>query len=145
MKKGHESQYFGTKQLKQCAICPIKGLFPEVCRIHQKQMRLDKQSMFSLGEKASGRWVKVVTVGAGIGFAGAIAGLSVVPAFGMKTILGHSLGYRIMGIGTIAGGSTKVIIEMKRKDTCTINKNLKKPKPRLGLRNRYLKLPYSLS
>ncbi len=126
----------------QCIICPTGGSFPEICEIHQKQVfeSLVNKSDFT---KAKGRgWAFKIALGAGVGFTGALAGLAVLPAFGAKAILGHLIGYQIAGGVTLAGAGTNVALHMHKKPQ-QFDHNGKKPGERF--RNKYYKLPYSLS
>ena len=54
-------------------------------------------------------------IGAGLGVTGAVAGMAVVPAFGMKALLGHVIAMKVAGGGGIVGAGTNVMIGMKKK------------------------------
>ena len=126
----------------QCAICPVRGLFPEVCRLHREQMMKRDIMDLSFTRKGWMCWGTKIAAGAGIGLAGAVAGLAVVPAFGAKAVLGHMIGYQIAGAATVAGAGTNFTVQMKNKK-CSIPK--RKYKSKLRLRKHINKLPYSLS
>ncbi len=142
MKKDHKVKKAEIDLVTQCAICPIKGLFPEVCKLHRNQLLKNSKMGISFAKKGWVCWGAKIAAGAGIGLAGAVGGLAVIPAFGAKAVLGHMIGYQIAGVATVAGAGTNFAIQMKNR-SCSTKKH--KQRPGVKSRNRYSKLPYSLS
>ena len=105
-----------------CTNCPVKGYSKEICKMHSKSIANSpdcpqkKCSLGSLGKKAF--W------GAGIGITGTIAGLAVLPAFGAKAILGHTLAAKLSGAGGAMGAGANVVRHKKK--NCQKSKKMKK-------------------
>ena len=126
----------------RCATCPIQGRFPEVCRLHQEQMMRKGLNGLLATNHGWVCWGMRIATGAGLGLAGAMAGLAVVPVFGAKAILGHMIGYQIAGAVSATGAGVNVAMKLKHKGPMP---NKKRIKSRSELRKRYARLPYTLS
>jgi hypothetical protein len=126
----------------QCAICPIKGLFPEVCKRHREQMLNKNSYNLSFVQNRWFSWGTKLATGAGVGLAGSVAGLAIIPAFGTKAVLGHIIGYKIVGAATATGAGVNISKQMK-KDAISLGK--KKIKSRFSSRKKFTRLPYTLS
>lgn len=111
-----------------CSNCSFRGYSREICKLHSKKT-LHGHSCS--GEKYSWKFFgKKAVIGAGIGVTGIFAGLAVLPAFGLKVILGHSLA-AMSGAGGAIGASTNVAIHHRKKSLTSVKKrkrNLLLPK-----------------
>ncbi|MCG8634109.1 MAG: hypothetical protein MI863_09795 [Desulfobacterales bacterium] len=124
-----------------CLTCPVKGLLPEVCTIHRKQMKGRSPGGYSLLES---KWTGIgvtLAAGAGMGLAGSVAVLAVAPALGAKAALGHMLGYQIAGAASATGAGIGAGIRLKKTEA---GAGRQKRVARTGLRNRYTRIPYTL-
>ena len=106
-----------------CSRCIFKGYSKELCTLHRKKVATDclcstlaECSWKSFGEKA--------VIGAGIGVAGIFAGLAVLPAFGLKAILGHTLAINLSGTGGALGAGANM--ELHRRHHCKTSRKKKK-------------------
>ena len=97
----------------QCTNCSFRGYSKEICKIHSKKaMNGQTCSVHECSWKSFG---KKAFIGAGIGVTGMFAGLAVLPALGLKAILGHSLAVTISGAGGAIGAGTNVAIHHRKK------------------------------
>jgi hypothetical protein len=110
----------------QCSTCSIRGYSNDICKLHYKTMSKEgcvhhtenqpqeECSWKSLGKKAA--------IGAGIGIAGTCAGLAVLPALGLKALLGHTLATTVSSAGGALGAGTNVAIHRRKKCSNVIKK-----------------------
>jgi len=117
----------------------LNGYSQEICRFHARS--LIKQGRGKEEECPMWEyWGKRAALGAGLGAGGVIAGLAVLPLFGMKAILGHLLAVKIAAAGGVAGMSTNMAMEWhsqaKSKGTPGANAAPKKRKILLPLMGR---------
>ena len=106
-----------------CRSCIFKGYSRELCTLHRKKIT-NGQSCAVEPECSWKYFGKKAFVGAGIGFAGMFAGLAVLPAFGMKAILGHTMAINLSGAGGALGAGANVVIH--RRPKCQSAKKKKK-------------------
>lgn len=96
-----------------CTHCSFRGYSKEICKLHSRKVMnghpcgVQECSWKSLGKKA--------VIGAGLGVTGIFAGLAVLPAFGLKAILGHSLAVTMSSAGGALGAGTNVVIHRRKK------------------------------
>ena len=126
----------------RCATCPLQGRFPEVCRIHRQQMIRKTSHGLSCSHNGWVCWGMRIATGAGVGLAGAVAGLAVVPVFGAKALLGHMIGYQIAGAASATGASVNVAMKIKHKEHGPTRRRVGH---RSDLRRRHARLPDTLS
>nr|MBF0220783.1 hypothetical protein [Desulfobulbaceae bacterium] len=67
---------------------------------------------------------KIAFWGAGIGITGTLAGLAVLPAFGAKALLGHTLAAKLSGAGGAMGAGANVV--RHKKNNCQKSQKMKK-------------------
>ncbi|VEN74113.1 magnetosome protein Mad7 [Candidatus Desulfarcum epimagneticum] len=143
MKKTHNEHTLAAAELgTQCAICPLRGLFPEVCKLHRAQMMKKNARGAPFVKNEWVCWGAKIVTGAGVGLAGAVAGMAVVPALGVKALLGHMIAYQIAGAASATGAGVNVVTHAKKR-TCETDSG--KPHRRIGLKRQYTRLPYTLS
>lgn len=97
----------------KCEECDIQGYSPQLCQLHQK-----RHSSTNGTEVTPPKWMafaKPALIGAGLGATGTLAGLAVLPALGMKALLGHALGLKIAGAGGACGAGTNTVIANRKK------------------------------
>jgi len=126
----------------RCAICPLQGRFPEVCRLHRQQMMRKRSHGLFFANNGWVCWGMRIATGAGVGLAGAVAGLAVVPVFGAKAVLGHMIGYQIAGAASATGAGVNVAMRMKHQGRGLGGRRIAH---RSELRRGYARLPDTLS
>jgi len=95
----------------KCLHCSLRGYSPDFCKFHHENVPpgLDDDENECLLF-----WSKKAAIGAGAGIAGMVAGMAVLPAFGMKAILGHFVAAKMTGVGGIVGAGTNVAANLKK-------------------------------
>ncbi len=118
----------------QCITCSIRGYSKEICKLHRQHMNKETcQHHEAAITPTSGKpqpcsWKSFglkAAIGAGLGVTGMFAGLAVLPVFGLKAILGHSLATTLSGAGGALGAGTNVALH-QRKQCSTDGKKKKK-------------------
>ena len=105
------------KPKSECDTCAIKGYSPDLCRMHLRHMAKGEKRCASQPESIPWRrWGRNAALGAGAGVVGTVAGMAVLPTFGMKALLGHLVSAKIAGVGGVAGAGANVAINYKDKD-----------------------------
>ena len=121
----------------ECDTCPIKGYSTEICKLHMKHMSNSpkKSSDDPSSETPECTWKvlgKKAAVGAGIGVVGSFAGLGILPALGLKAVLGHSLVSMSSACGALGAGTN---VAMHQRKKCL--PEVKKKKKNVLLPNRW--------
>lgn len=95
------------KKNRKCETCELKGYIPDFCRWHKKKItEIDiKNCRPQHFYKKIG---KTAVIGAGVGVMAATAGLAVVPAVGLKGIIGHALAAKLTAGSGAAGAGISV-------------------------------------
>lgn len=118
----------------QCSTCSIRGYSKEICKLHRKHMHKEicqhheTEAPLTSGKAMPCSWKSFglkAAIGAGLGVTGMFAGLAVLPVFGLKAILGHSLATTLSGAGGALGAGTNVALH-QRKQCSTDGKKKKK-------------------
>ena len=95
------------KKLK-CETCELKGDNPDFCRWHRKKIsEVDVKTCRP--QEFYKKVGKTAILGAGVGVVVATAGLAVVPAIGLKTVIGHALVAKLTAGGGAAGAGINVV------------------------------------
>ena len=97
---------------RKCETCEMKGYNPDFCNWHRKKMNevdVKKCRPQDFYKKVG----KTAVLGAGIGAVVATAGLAVVPAMGLKGVIGHALAAKLTAGGGAAGAGINVAVHAK--------------------------------
>lgn len=104
-----------NKQTSNCDTCPFRGYSTEICKLHSKHAHDSLECDDNDCSWTS--WGKKAAIGAGVGITGVFAGMAVLPAFGMKAILGHFLALKVTGAGGVVGAGANVAVNLKKAPT----------------------------
>lgn len=100
------------KKARKCETCELKGYNPDFCRWHKKKItEVDVKTCRPQDfYKKVGR---TAVLGAGVGVVAATAGLAVIPAAGLKGVIGHALAAKLTAGGGAAGAGINVAVHAK--------------------------------
>lgn len=76
------------KKELDCDKCPIKGYSQEICKLHIQHETKESSHHQASPSQA---WGKKAALVAGIGLVGVVAGATLLPALGMKVLVGDLL------------------------------------------------------
>lgn len=100
----------------ECDSCIIQGYSPELCKMHLKHMERPTTGKTPAIDPETAKHVGyTAAIGACIGVAGTIAGMAVVPALGMKALLGHLAAVKAAAAGGAFGAGANVAVNAKKK------------------------------
>jgi hypothetical protein len=94
-----------------CETCMIQGYSSHLCKLHRKNHKGDCQQSSDSNWKSM---AKPALIGAGVGVTGTFAGLAVLPALGLKALLGHAIALKITGAGGACGAGTNTFLSKQR-------------------------------
>ena len=95
------------KKDSQCETCELKGYNPDFCKWHKKKItEIDIKNCRP--QRFYKKVGKTAVLGAGVGVVAATAGLAVVPAVGLKGVIGHVLAAKLTAGSGAAGAGINV-------------------------------------
>ncbi len=113
-----------ARKISECETCEMRGYSPELCKIHIQHLVHSKKT--DNPSKSGWRyWGVKMAIGAGVGVTGAVAGMTVVPVFGVKAMLGHMMAVKVAGGGGAVGAGSNVALSIKNKGGTRPNKKKK--------------------
>ena len=101
-----------------CETCQFRGYSLDFCKLHQKKIaEVTDENCQPYYREMCKKVGKTAALGAGVGVLATTVGIAVVPAIGLKAIIGHTLVAKLTAGGGAAGAGVNVARQSKKIDS----------------------------